>query len=116
MRAVAALVALFAMLSPAIAYDGLDGDWCQRAGDEMMIIDPHGLGFNEHTVCKWDDGRPSATIFEAAISCANVYPSGNTLVTTDSTAASLSSDGSAPETINVSVDGGEPVPFIRCDP
>lgn len=111
----AAALCLAALLaSPALGAE-LEGEWCTADGNERMIIDAVGLGFNEHTVCRWDGDPPRSSPFAARISCANVYPSGDQLVTTDPTTARLSSDGSPPGTIEVRVEGGDPVPFTRCD-
>ncbi|SFZ84859.1 hypothetical protein SAMN02983003_2251 [Devosia enhydra] len=108
-------VALALSPLPLLAAEGLDGEWCSAAG-ERLLIDAAGPGFNEHTVCQWLEGRPEAAVFDAAIACANVYPSGDTLVTTEERMGRLVSDGTAPITIFARFEADDPVAFKRCAP
>lgn len=76
MRGALALIACVA--SPALAADPLYGTWC--GPQEVMFVDAGGILFNEHTVC---DVMPSPAlthgIYEAGISCRNVYVIGDAL-------------------------------------
>ncbi len=56
--------------------------------NELIDIRPDGLGFNEHTVCTWQDGPTVKTYsLHGTIDCQNVYvlDNGTTEVTDETT-------------------------------
>jgi hypothetical protein len=116
MKAAVALAPLLAVAAHAAASDNwLDGEWCDAGSGERLIIEADGIGFNEHTICAWTDGRPKQDAFDVTVSCANVYPNGDETVRMDEKMVRLEADKAVPATIFVSVEGGEPMPFDRCD-
>jgi hypothetical protein len=117
MRTAAGFAILVAGAAPAIAADSwFEGGWCEASGEERLVIDEHGLGFNEHTICEWTQGRPAADAFDTTILCANLYSDGQGgWVRMDETTVRLHADRSGPGVITVTVEGGQPVDFARCD-
>ncbi|TKT80224.1 hypothetical protein [Aquamicrobium sp. LC103] len=109
------IIALLMGTLPAAAAAWLDGEWCDPRKEERLLIDGYGLGFNEHTICEWSQGRPGGETFDTTASCANVYQNGDETVRMDERTVRLRAEGASVETIFVSVGDGEPVPFARCD-
>ncbi|CAD7054638.1 hypothetical protein RHAB21_00578 [Pseudorhizobium halotolerans] len=117
MRSTAGLAVLLAGIEPAIvSASGFEGEWCDVRGEERLLIDEHGLGFNEHTICEWTQMRPTADTFDTTALCANVYSDGKGgWVHMDETTVRLQADRSAPGVITVTVAGKQSVDFARCD-
>ncbi|MEO4000243.1 hypothetical protein [Mesorhizobium sp. CAU 1732] len=116
MKAAVALAPLLFVAAQAVASDSwLEGEWCAAGRGERLIIEADEIGFNEHTICAWTDGRPTQDAFDVTVSCANVYPNGDETVRMDGKMVRLEASKAAPETIFVTVEGDEPTHFDRCD-
>ena len=113
----AGLAVLVAGIEPAIARaGGFEGEWCEVRGEERMIIDEHGPGFNEHTICTWAQARPTGDAFDTTALCANVHSDGKGgWVHMNETTVRLHVDRSAPGMITVTAAGKQPIEFARCD-
>ena len=115
MRMTAAVTIFAAGVVPASSADWFESVWCE-AGGERLIIDERGVGFNEHTICEWSEGRPDAGALDAVALCANLYADGEGgWVRMDERRVRLEADLSDPDTIMVTVEDGEPAQFSRCD-
>jgi len=112
----AAALALFALAAEsALASGQADGSWCS-AGGELLSIEGDRVGFNEHTVCKWGEQAPQDAVFDATAVCANVHADGNGgWVRVGETTARLVTSRENPDVITVTVEGGQPDDFARCD-
>lgn len=109
------LAGFFLAAGPATAADWLDGVWCDgEDGGLRLIIDPDGLGFYEHTICEWIEGRPRGARFATAIQCANVYPDSDDVVRLDARTLGLLGDRGA-ERVTVIPEDGARIPLGRCD-
>jgi hypothetical protein len=108
------LAALALMATPASAsLDRLGGEWCDEAGDERMVVDKNGIGFNEHTVCELQESRPEGEALKLKARCANVYPNGDEVVRMDERVVQVEA-GPDRSFVEVRVEGAEPVIFRRC--
>ena len=78
------------------------------------MIEETGIGFNEHTICQWLEGKPGATTTAFKASCANVYLSGNETVRMDERIVTVTADEGRKELI---VDGqsGSRTIFRACE-
>ena len=65
---------------PASGQTALTGTWCGEV--EMMHVDAHGIGFNEHTFCDSDSALTDAPAQTLRLTCANHYPGAGGSVTT----------------------------------
>lgn len=97
--------------APPLA-DWLYGEWCLADGDERLIVNEYGIGFNEHTVCELLDSRADGASLLFTAKCANVYPNGDDVVRMDERVVHFEADRAR---IEVEVEGGSPTIFRRCD-
>lgn len=113
-RAGIAAITLLIAAAPAAADDWFEGEWCDPRAETRLLIDPHGVGFNEHTICEWTEGRPQGDAFETALSCANVYLHGEEVVRMDEQSVAIAARRGPPDAIAASFADGEAIAFARC--
>lgn len=112
-RALFVTVALAAPAAEA-ADHWLVGDFCSPNGEERMIVEMSGLGFNEHTVCTWNAGPPSGDSVDVTAACANVYLNGEEVVRMDERTVRVEAARSMPDEATVTVAGQPPATWRRC--
>ena len=106
--------ALGASAMPVAASDyWLAGQWCEENGDERLFVEETGLGFNEHTICRWTDGAPAGRVVDTSISCANVYVSDGETVRMDEANHRFQVDQAADGSIALRIDGA--AVFLPCE-
>lgn len=103
------------MATQLTAAQTLVGEWCNGESDERLMIDEYGLGFNEHTICTWDEGAPQSLVFDTTALCANVYLNTGDVVRMDERTVRLSSDDGHAEVIAVAVEEAPPSSFTPCE-
>lgn len=103
------LLSLFG-LAPAAAQDAwLRGEWC--SGDERMVVERSGPGFNDHTVCKWVGKRPTGEKVDTRIACENVYDDD---VRTDEGVSRFRAVKTGPTSVSVRIGSQAAMAYGKC--
>jgi hypothetical protein len=107
----AMLAATTTPLSASSAW--LLGEWCDASGDERLIADAHGFGFNEHTVCTIVHANADSGSEAITGRCATVYPDGESIVRMDERTVEIEP---APDHSSLTARSGDaaPITFRRC--
>ncbi len=93
------------------------GTWCEIGGGEIIYLEEHGIGFNEHTLCIGADPLMPAQSYQTVLSCKNIYFVDGETVEAFEQSRLFSVSLTLEDQLHVTLDDQTPPrAFARCEP